>query len=564
MARTFTTTGNKLTLNETFNVGNAGSIVVTLKPTWNGTDGQTHYFWRYLNSTTGQTLEFYKTLIGADDYCWCGFQLSTPTYNAVSDYRGLLITQNGLSAHSNLFIAGETVQWVCSWHNTNWAFDDPRTSRPAGYVVTYRNGPRVIGLIGRPCANIPFTVPTFDSLTIGDGAGGDISEFARFDYPLSDQQRFNMNLTGIEGVTPPPVHYVKISGDVSPEPATIGSDLIVVGAPPKAAHPVYRSLPAPMQAAKPPSTARIHTAHPLAAGLIMAFPFIEGAGTPREHVANAGPTYVQGVGVSGSELPPNYLWEPDISFHIEAAALQYPTTAFDGLQKFTICAGITIDLYEFGSSYPTGTSSLAGLFVKQYKSMSNAGDAAQSVFMIVYQHGDEIDTTSGGRDEFWCCTGLATGPGDPEGFPDLAGMDVFYMYRFSAMPWDLQFIQVLFMFDATAPPLERWTCRYNGTIQHHADVYLDAPEPLPITPAPVVLGASQSYPYQLNGNHPGRFQYLYVWNDAKPDVWRTLLDDPFAFFRPANIQGISGTPMRESKIVSGLSTGLMKSWGGVA
>lgn len=464
---------------------------------------------------------------------------------------------------------------------------------PNGCTWLFKNGACVGGMNnGRPGYHVPFTAPTFTNLKIGrdnpgNGANGDIGEFALFDYHLSDVQRENMRQTGIAGISPPPQFWAKILGNENPEPAEIGPDLTVIGTPPQAAfpHPVFRDVPAQITAAMKPSTAaQIHPTQPLADGLIWAMPLNEGAGLPREHVSGVLPT----LNTSTPGGFPAFVWEGDGSLHFNPAyvdAMRWDgTTVFDGLRSFTVCFNMKIDLFvsASGSQFAFPNLNAPMMFGKQYCMGYSQGEASQSVFAFTLNHDDETENANhhtalsgaypqpgdhlgkrqGGRWGFWSWTGRGTGPPQSGGsFPSLEGIDTWYSWRTSWLPWDTQFRQMFLVYDTDAPVGSRWTLRINGKKEYAGDIMLDNPQPLETTSAPVVFGATNVAPFPLGGQMLGSFQYIYVWNTAKPDAWQTLLDDPYALFRPATIQSVNGVMLRDTKVITNVAVGLVQAWG---
>jgi hypothetical protein len=302
--------------------------------------------------------------------------------------------------------------------------------------------------------------------------------------------------------------------------------------------------------------------------------FNEGAGLPKEHVSGVTPI------LNTSNAPgPNFTWEADGSLHLAphvVDALRWEgVEVFDGLTSVTFCFNMKIDLFASASgpnfAFPNSNNPM--MFGKEYTSAYFAGEASQSSFGFFLNHDDEAETTngahtgipfphlgkgSGGRWGFWSLSGKGEGPGGPgpSGFPTSEGIDTFYVWRGTWLPWDTTFRQMLFIYDVDAPPAERWKLWINGRREFPADVFIDVPQPLPATVAPVVFGAINVAPYPLGGQMLGSWQYLYVWEGARPEVAEALLDDPYAMYRATYVlepeAGIFGMAGQDVGLIRGL------------
>ena len=536
-------------MNHTFTLAPVGCVLFYFRPNWTDYNLTFHSLFEFSNAA-GDVLHFWKshpvndgTALPWPEYIFAGIMPA-----GGGDWRVVIDTRVAVNEDSKIFRAVEGAWWQVTWDATN------------GEAWLFKNGANVGGMYGLASLHVPFTVPVFSKLRIGgDGtaytANGDIGEFAIFDYHLSDQQREDMLLTGIAGASPAPTFWIKILGDESPEPAEIGPDMTVVGAPPKAsfAHPTFRSVPPVITPAiKPAVGTPINAEHPLSEDLIWAIPFNEGTGLPRESVSGVTAT-LESTGIPGPGSV--FVWEPDGSFHfINSAitdALRWDdVTVFDGLRAFTLCFSMTLDLYTWasGDQFAFPNVGYPMIFGKQFCAGYSAGEDSKSVFAFTLNHDDEVEATnhhlpagshlgkgSGGRWGFWSMTGKGEGPPNEGGFPELEGIDTLIQWRTSWFPWTDRFRQMFFIYDVDAPPGETWQFRVNGHRHYPGNVVLDAPQPLETTDAPFVVGAMNVSPFPLSGGIHGRFQYIYIWQGAKPDAWEALLDDPFAMYRFGSI-----------------------------
>lgn len=223
MARTATTT-NYLKIDSPDVPGVNGTICFRFKPNWNSNDSADHIFFEYTTATTVVPLLSFEKYI--DNHIYAGWhtggvdgRINTPDV----DY----------------FTAGVWANWLVQWHHS-----------PNVGTDLYKDGILLTSIGGA------FTPPgSFSALGFGNRhaalaglspAAGDIAEWARFDYLLSAGQIADLQSGLSPGcLDPPPVHYVRVLGDASPEPADIGAAFDLVGSPAQATHPTVVECDAP-------------------------------------------------------------------------------------------------------------------------------------------------------------------------------------------------------------------------------------------------------------------------------------------------------------------------------
>ena len=196
-----------------------GAIFIKFKPNgWASGDGVDHIIWA-IAGTTGGVLQVQRY---SDNMLYVGFHL---VYGGGAGDNRINVSDAGL------FIDGEWCDLLFQWGVSD------NTS------VMYVNGTEVGShSIGTSVDFLSNTSLQVGGILNSTSARGDVAEWAVFDHKLDtteraalfDQQKPPECLTGL-------LHYVKILGDASPEPAEVGAPLVLGYFPVQSTHPALSS-----------------------------------------------------------------------------------------------------------------------------------------------------------------------------------------------------------------------------------------------------------------------------------------------------------------------------------
>ena len=197
--------------------GSAGTIFFKLKPLfWNSGDSQDRILFQYSASAGTPLLHIQRY---TNNIIYAGWHDGTTDFRiAISD--------------AGLFTQSIYANWVLAW--------DAAVPATKLYSDGVLRGSNMVSL-NIVAASYALGV---GNIANGGGAGGtpanaDLCEWGRWNRMITDSEATTV-LIGDKtpGCVPSGlVHWVKILGDVSPEPAETGDALVLVGAPPQATHP---------------------------------------------------------------------------------------------------------------------------------------------------------------------------------------------------------------------------------------------------------------------------------------------------------------------------------------